>query len=132
MGNGVCFCGGGWIYGRGMLKIHDGTWISPSTVFYTHVEAPIVIGAKCDIGPGVKFIPGGHQIGTSSRRAGKGTAKPIVVEDGCWIGAYTQILGGVTIGKGSVIAAGSVVTRDIKENSLAAGVPAIIKKELPG
>ena len=130
VGDDTRFCGGGWIYGRGRLKIGAGTWLSPSSTFYTHNDASISIGNNCDIGPGVKFITGSHHIGGKTRRAGMGTAKPIVIEDGCWIGAYSIILGGVTIGRGSVIAAGSVVTRDVGEDVLAAGVPALVRKEL--
>lgn len=130
VGDGACFCGGGWIYGRGQLSIGKGTWLSPSSVFYTHVDAPIVIGDCCDIGPGVKFAPGGHHIAAKTRRAGKGTATPIMIGDGCWIGAFAVILGGVRIGAGSVVAAGSVVTRDVPDNALVAGVPARVKREL--
>lgn len=48
----------------------------------------------------------------------------IKIEDNCWIGSNTSILSGVTVGTGSVIAAGSVVTKDVPPNSIVAGVPA--------
>lgn len=51
------------------------------------------------------------------------TSHPITLEDDVWIGANAVICGGVTIGKGSVIGAGSVVTRDIPAGVVAAGVP---------
>lgn len=54
---------------------------------------------------------------------------PIIIEDNVWIGMNAIILKGVTIGKGSIIAAGSVVTKDIPAHCLAAGVPAKIIKE---
>lgn len=60
---------------------------------------------------------------------GKLKAEPIKIEDDVWIGMNVTILSGVTIGKGCVIAAGSVVIQDIPANCLAAGCPAIIKKE---
>lgn len=126
----VCFCGGGWIYGRGELVIGATTWLSPRVIFYTHPDAPISLGDCCDVGPGVEFITGSHTIGGSTRRAGEGCARPIVVGNGCWIGARSIILGGVSIGSGSIVAAGSVVTRDVPENVLVAGVPAQIKKSL--
>ena len=99
-------------------------------VFYTHVDAPIVIGANCDIGPAVEFVTGGHVIGSASRRAGQGTANFILINDGCWIGSGSRILGGVTIGAGAMVAAGSLVIRDVPQNALVAGVPAVVKKIL--
>jgi acetyltransferase-like isoleucine patch superfamily enzyme len=56
------------------------------------------------------------------------TCKPIVIEDDVWIAARVNIIAGVTIGHGSVIAAGSVVTKDIPPMSIAAGIPAVVKK----
>jgi acetyltransferase-like isoleucine patch superfamily enzyme len=56
-------------------------------------------------------------------------SKPVVIEDGCWLGEGCVILKGVRIGKRSVIGANAVVTKDIPEYSIAAGVPAkVIKK----
>lgn len=56
-------------------------------------------------------------------------ARPIVIEDGCWISSNVTVCGGVTIGKGAVIGAGSVVTRDIPSGTLAAGNPCkVIRK----
>lgn len=131
IGENVCLCSRGWIYGRGQLHIGSNTWLSPGVIFHTHLNAPIIIGSDCDIAPSVEFITGGHLIGTSSRRAGTGTAKPIVIGNGCWIGAGSRILGGVTIGSGVVVAAGSIVIHDVPANVLIAGVPAVIKKKLP-
>lgn len=129
IGENVSVCGRGWIYGRGQLRIGRDTWLSPGVIFYTQREVPIVIGECCDIGPAVEFITRGNIIGTASRRARSGTAKPIVINDSCWIGANARILGGVTIGLRSV-AAGSVVTHDAPAGVLVAGVPAVFKKKL--
>ena len=126
----VSFCGRGWVYGRGSLSIGKNTWISPGAVFHTHQQASISLGSNCDVGPGAEFITGGHVIGDMTRRAGVGTAKPITIGDGCWIGARSAILGGVAIGHGCVIAAGSVVIHDVPPNSLVAGVPARVKRKL--
>jgi acetyltransferase-like isoleucine patch superfamily enzyme len=104
--------------------------MSPGVVFHSHTDATITIGERCDIGAGVTFIPGGHAIGSSERRAGAGFAKPIEIGDGTWIGAHSVILGGVRVGAGCIVAAGSVVTRNLPDNTLAAGVPAIVKRQL--
>ena len=130
LANSVSFCGRAWIFGRGSLEIACGTWISPGAILYTHNDAKIVIGSKCDIGPDVVFVVGSHLIGDSGRRAGKGTAKSIIVGDGTWIGARVTVLEGVTIGNGCVIAAGSVVHQNIDDNCLAAEVPAKVKRKL--
>jgi maltose O-acetyltransferase len=130
LGRNVSVCGRGWIYGRGALLIGDETWVSPGTVFHTHLSAPIVIAARCDVGPSVEFVTGTHIIGAARRRAGAGTANPITVEEGVWIGARSLVLGGVVIGAGAVIAAGAVVTRDVPPGVLVAGVPATVKKRL--
>ena len=59
------------------------------------------------------------------------TKSAVVIEDDCWIAANVVILAGVTIGKGSVIAAGSVVNEDVPAFSVVAGVPArVIKSRL--
>lgn len=130
IGPGVSFCGRGWIYGRGLLEIGEHTWLSPGVVLYTNTKASIVIGKNCDIGPGVEFITGSHLIGSADRRAGEGTALPISIGDGCWIGAKSIILAGVVIGGGSIVAAGSVVTKSVPANSLVAGVPADLKRSI--
>lgn len=127
---GVKFCGRGWVYGRGRVRIAADTWLSPGVIFHSHLDAPIYIGSRVDVGPGVEFITGSHVMGTSERRAGNGTAKSITIGNGCWIGAKSIILGGVSVGPGSVVAAGSIVTRDVPANVLVAGVPAKIKKSL--
>ena len=58
--------------------------------------------------------------------------KPVVIQDHVWIGSHTIIQRGVTIGTNSVVAAGSVVIKDIPPNSFAAGVPAKVLKEIAG
>lgn len=58
------------------------------------------------------------------------TKAPVIIKDNCWIGARSIILPGITIGECSIVAAGSVVTKDVPPNSLVAGVPAVIKREL--
>ena len=83
----------------------------------------IDIGDDVMIGPNVSLITSSHPIEPSQRRAFV-AAKPIVIEKNVWIAAGVTIIGGVRVGENSVVAAGSVVTRDVPRNTLVAGNPA--------
>ena len=130
IGEDVCINGYTCFFGDGVVSIGDSSWIGLKNTFYRTTEAAIIIGQNCAFGPEVAFVPGSHEIGGVTRRAGKDIEGDIVIEDGCWIGARVMILGGVTISSGSVIAAGAVVCRDVEKNSLSAGVPAVRKRIL--
>ena len=82
------------------------------------------------VGPRVNLIAGGHPVDPAERRQGVITHKPIVIKRHAWIGAAATILAGVTVGENSVVAAGSVVTRDVEPNCLVAGVPARVVRRL--
>ena len=92
--------------------------------------ADITIGNHAFIGPYCGFYTAAHPIDYSNRNKGLEKALPIVVGDNCWFGANVSVMPGVTIGSGCVIAAGSVVTHDIPENSMIAGVPAKVIKTI--
>ena len=87
-------------------------------------NAQIVIGNEVMIAMNVNLCAISHDIGNANRRAGKSYIKKIEIEDGCWVGANVVILPGVTIAKGCVIAAGSVVNKNTEQNGLYVGVPA--------
>ena len=81
------------------------------------------------IGPNVSIITSGHPIEPSQRRACV-IAKPIVIERNVWIAAGATIIGGVTIGENSVVAAGSVVTKNVPPYTLAGGNPARVIRSI--
>lgn len=85
--------------------------------------SPVHIGANAFIAPGVCISCVGHAIDPEQRAEAITTSAPITLEEDVWIGANAVICGGVTIGKGSIIGAGSVVTRDIPAGVVAAGTP---------
>lgn len=82
----------------------------------------ITIADDVMIGPNVNIITSGHPLDPSQRRSV--TAKRIVIERNVWIAAGATIIGGVTVGENSVVAAGSVVTKDVPPNTLTGGNPA--------
>lgn len=90
----------------------------------------ITIGDNVLLGPRVGLYTANHALDPQERVMGGCYAYPIVIEDNVWIGAGVHIMGGVTIGKNSVIGAGSVITKNIPENVIAAGVPCKVIREI--
>ena len=125
----------GNLYGGEMgegLKIGDHSNIGPYS--YIGCSGYIEIGNQVMISPRVSIYAENHVFDdTSHTIKSQGVKrKKVVIEDDCWIAANSIILAGVTIGKGSVVAAGSVVTSDVPPYSVVGGVPArLIKKRLP-
>ncbi len=100
---------------------------------------PITIGRNVLIGPNVTLATPMHPLLPEERNVRQREdgsffnleyAKPIVIEDNCWLASNVTVCGGVTIGEGSVIGAGSVVTRDVPPHSLAAGNPCRVIRTL--
>lgn len=118
----------GCYFGGNKVKIGRGTSIN-GKCYFENLEK-ITIGENCNIAMDVLFCTSTHKFGDVNRRAGKPYGKPIIISDGCWIGARTTILPGVTIGEGCIIAAGSVVTKDCEPNSIYMGVPAKRAKKI--
>jgi acetyltransferase-like isoleucine patch superfamily enzyme len=81
------------------------------------------------IGPNVSLITSGHPL-EPSRRRDFTIAKPIVIERNVWIAAGATIIGGVTVGENSVVAAGAVVTKNVPPNTLVGGNPAKVIRSI--
>lgn len=95
-------------------------------------EAPVKIGKNVQIGPRVSFETVNHDLKSEEARKRETTSLPITIEDGVWVGANVVILGGVTVKTGAVIAAGSVVTKDVESRTIVGGVPAKKIKDIQG
>tara|TARA_B110001450_G_scaffold238959_1_gene246410 strand:- start:646 stop:1149 length:504 start_codon:yes stop_codon:yes gene_type:complete len=111
------------IYGNIGLNISDGTYIGNETII-TGGLANISIGENCDISDRVSIFCGSHEIDVRGvRSAGKGIGKDINIGNGVWIGYGALILPGVTIGDKSIIAAGSVVNKNVADKTIVGGNP---------
>ena len=109
------------------LIIGDRVTIGYDTEFT--INDQIIIGSDTVIATGCNFADcDGHPISASGRLAHQGVTpddvKRITIAENVWIGRRVQVLKGVTIGANSIIAAGSVVTKDVPSNEIWGGVPA--------
>lgn len=100
------------------VSINHGAYLCPS---FKSTSSMIIIDDDVAIGPQVTILGAGHDHESASLKDNAGT---IHIKSGVWIGGRSTILQGVTIGENSVVAAGSVVTKDVAPNSIVAGVPA--------
>ncbi|MBP5445077.1 MAG: sugar O-acetyltransferase [Acholeplasmatales bacterium] len=94
-------------------------------------DGKIIIGNNVLIGPNCTLATPVHPMDVSERLSNKNQKNlPIIIEDNVWIASNVVILPGVKIGKNSVIGAGSVVTKDVLEDSFYCGNPASLRKRL--
>lgn len=100
------------------VVINRGTKIFAS-YFFKNIY--ITIGNRVAIGPDVTILAAGHD---HRYRNLPDTAAPVSIDDDVWIGGRSTIIHGVHIGKGAIVAAGSVVTRDVEPDTIVGGVPA--------
>lgn len=96
------------------------------------VIGPVCIGNHVNLAQGITVTALNHNFADTNRRIDEQgiSTRPVVIGDDVWIGANAVILPGVTIGRHVVVAAGAVVTKDVPENTIVAGVPAKVIKKL--
>jgi acetyltransferase-like isoleucine patch superfamily enzyme len=115
--------------GGGDISVGRNGFVNQNCTFYD--LGGLDIADDVMIGPNVSIITSGHPLEPSERRAFV-IAKPIVIERNVWIAAGATIIGGVTVGENSVVAAGSVVTKDVPPNTLVGGNPARVIRSIGG
>jgi len=116
------------VWGEIELTLGDDVFLGHD-VLISGGKSRVTIGDCVDVAPRVTIVTGTHEADMQGlHSAGAGRSDDVVIEDGAWIGAGTTILGGVTIGRKAIVAAGSTVTQDVPPLSLAAGVPCQVKK----
>jgi len=123
--------------GRNVV-VYPGVWIAPGRNLVIGDEVDLAkdvlittsggvsIGDRALIGYRTQILSADHDIPPIGERfsISGDVFKPVVISEDVWIGASCIITAGVTIGKGAVVAAGSVVTRDVPPNAIVGGVPA--------
>jgi maltose O-acetyltransferase len=110
----------------GRIEIGDRVFINYGTSISAH--SLVRIGDRCQIGQYTILLDCDYH--NPQHDGGHGSSAPIVLEDSVWLAARTTVLNGVTIGRGSIIAAGAVVTKDVPPGVIAGGVPAQILRKL--
>lgn len=90
----------------------------------------IIIGDNVLFGPRVSIYTSRHAFNARERAAGACYAKPVKIGNNVWVGGGVHMDHGITIGDNTVIGAGSVITRDIPSNVVAAGVPCRVIREI--
>ena len=109
------------------IRVGRNVFVNQNCTFYD--LGGLDIGDEVLIGPNVSIITSGHPLEPSQRRAVT-IGKPIVIERNVWIATGAIIIGGVTVGENSVVAAGSVVTKDVPPNTLVGGNPARVIRSI--
>ena len=113
-----------WFYGPGQVR-RDGVSIGANSRINRDcsidVRGGVRIGDNVSISPEVVISTAAHSAFDPKFRV---ELRPVVIEDQVWIGMRAMILGGVTLGRGSVVAAGAVVTKDVPPLTIVAGIPA--------
>jgi acetyltransferase-like isoleucine patch superfamily enzyme len=118
-----------WVANDSVLRIGNDVGVSGVLL---HAYRDITIGDRCLLGANCTIYTSDfHAIEPALRRGGPPAAAPVKLENDVWIGANALILKGVTIGEGSIVAAGSVVTKDVPAGVIVGGNPARVLKSIP-
>jgi acetyltransferase-like isoleucine patch superfamily enzyme len=113
--------------GGNEIRVGKNVFVNQNCTFYD--LGGLDIADDVMIGPNVSLITAGHPLEPSRRRSAT-IGRPIVIERNVWIAAGATVIGGVTVGENSVVAAGSVVTRNVPPNTLAGGNPARVIRSI--
>lgn len=113
---------------NGRLEIAESVFINYGTTIAA--QENVTIGANCNIGTFVMIMDNSFHRLEPERRLERPVSAPVFIERNVWLGGRVIVLPGVRIGAGSVVGAGSIVTKDIPPRSLAVGVPAKVIREL--
>ncbi|HYX37547.1 MAG TPA: acyltransferase [Oligoflexus sp.] len=133
IGAGTCFHSGRTetelvVHAQGRMRIGADCMINNGCVF--NASGSIQIGDRCRFGYGVLIFDSDLHEENPQLRHIRPEPAPVTIEDDVWIGSRAIILAGIRIGQGSIVGAGSIVTRDVPPNTVVAGNPARILREV--
>jgi maltose O-acetyltransferase len=110
------------------IRLGDGVFLNMNCTFLD--SAPIEIGERAQLGPGVQLLTATHPLDAALRTSGPELARPITIGPRAWLGGAVVVCPGVTIGADTVVGAGSVVVRDLPPGVLAVGNPCRVVRAL--
>jgi maltose O-acetyltransferase len=120
-----------WFYGPGQVR-RDGFVLGANSrinrACCLDVRGGLRVGENVSISPEVVILTASHGVDDPEFRV---ATRPVVIEDHVWIGTRAMIMPGVALGRGCVVAAGAVVTRDVPPLAIVGGVPARALGERP-
>jgi maltose O-acetyltransferase len=115
------------VYGK---NIYIGDYVYLNTLCTILDCNQVLIGNHVMIGPHVQIYTPAHELLAEARNQGLEVAKPIVIEDNVWIGGGAILLPGVSVGRNAVVGAGAVVTHSVPANTVVAGNPARVIRQI--
>ncbi|MEM6736264.1 MAG: acyltransferase [Bacteroidota bacterium] len=123
-------CGGDWSDDRGWFECGNNVFFGQKCVIYS--AGTITIGDNALIAAGVSILSHQHSYSDRTKNYYEQESEflPVKIGDNVYIGANATILPGVTIGDGAIVGANSVVTKDVPQKTMVAGVPALKIKSL--
>ncbi|HKZ96080.1 MAG TPA: acyltransferase [Hyphomicrobiaceae bacterium] len=114
------------------IRIGNGAVVNMDVKFVDDYETGLIeIGDRAAVAPGATFVAVSHPNHSRLSRLGSlSTSAKIVVRPDAWIGVNAIVLAGLTIGRGAVVGAGAVVTRDVPDLAVVQGVPAKVVRQI--
>ena len=131
------FRAGAYAIACSKIYLGENVIIRPTTMIFADPRegdaGSVIIENNVMLGSGVHIYVGNHRFDLANKNIidqGHSPAQTVVLKEGCWLGANVVVLPGVTIGKNSVVGAGSIVTKSVSDRVVVAGNPAKVIKKL--
>jgi acetyltransferase-like isoleucine patch superfamily enzyme len=128
--NGWAISVGQYVVIEGKKHIQIGNYSAIGSFVHIWGHGGVYIGERVLIASHTTITSLTHDYTGENVRFGKIIAKPVVIEDDAWIGSHAVIMPGITIGKGAIVGAGAIVTKDVAAHTIVAGSPAKFIKNI--